>query len=246
MKTFQLPQSPQLIVASDVHVRTERDERYILLCELVESALSKGAKTLVLNGDIFDFFFGWGQYFKNKYSRLLNGMDALAASGAVVWFVEGNHEFGMSSVKKKYRFEIVPSEGRIWLSDQGKKILIAHGDLLQRDLKYELFRAFIRSWFVSFVAICIPQWFLDQFTLWFATTSRKKDKYRVLRHDVITGCAREKLSEANADAIIFGHFHHPYDVDLGNGKRMLSVNSWDEPSCLVVTQDGSIDRLFPN
>jgi UDP-2,3-diacylglucosamine hydrolase len=244
LKTFQLPENPALVVASDVHVRTETDERYLLLCQLVELAAEKKTKTLVLNGDIFDFFFGWGSYFQNKYSRLLHGLDKLAASGALVWFVEGNHEFGMDSVQKKFRFDVVPSHGRVWMSPQGKKFLIAHGDLLQKDFKYELFRALIRSWLVSFVAFCVPQWLLDQFTLWFATTSRKKDKYRVLRHELIGSCAKQQLVAAGGDVIIFGHFHHPYDEDLGDGKRMLSVSSWDEPSCLVVTEDGSISRIL--
>ena len=150
----------------------------------------------------------------------------------------------MDSVQKKFRFDVVPSQGRVWISPQGKKILIAHGDLLQRDLKYELFRGLIRSWLFSVIAFCIPQWLLDQTTLWFATTSRKKDKYRVLRHDVIGSCAKEQLVGAGADIIIFGHFHHPYDEDLGEGKRMLSVSSWDEPSCIVVLDDGSISRVM--
>ncbi len=245
MKIFSLPDEPALVIASDVHVRTEHDARYLLLCQLVEEALAKRARGLVLNGDIFDFFFGWGPYFQSKYVRLLSGLDALARSGAKVWFVEGNHEFGMDPVRRKYKFEVISSKGKLWLSPNGSKYLIAHGDLLRRDFKYELFRAFIRSWLISALAICIPQWFLDQFTLWFASTSRKKDKYRVLRHEKIISCAKQEMLRHDADVIIIGHFHHPYDEVFSDGKRLLSVSSWDEPSCLVVLRNDDILRVMP-
>jgi UDP-2,3-diacylglucosamine hydrolase len=245
LKTFQLPENAALIVASDAHIKTEHDERYLLLCSLVESALAKGAKGLVLNGDIFDFFFGWSHYFQNKYRRLLDGLDALAKSGALVWFVQGNHEFGMEPLGKTFQFEILSSEGRVWTGPQGQKILITHGDLLKRDLKYELFRAFIRSKFVSIIAFLTPQRLLDRMTLWFARTSRKKDKYRVLRHEQIAACAKSVLDESRTDAIIFGHFHHPYDEKLDDGRRILSVTSWSEPSCIIIEQDGSVKKLKP-
>ena len=122
VKTFKLPENLALIVASDVHIRTEHDERYHLLCQLVESAKKTGAKSLVLNGDIFDFFFGWGHYFRQKYSRLLAALDELAKTGAEVWFVEGNHEFGLDGLNSHHRFKIVASEGRIWTGQNGKKI----------------------------------------------------------------------------------------------------------------------------
>jgi UDP-2,3-diacylglucosamine hydrolase len=244
-KTFQLPENPALIVASDIHIRTEHDERYIMLCKLVETAQIVGAKSFVLNGDIFDFFFGWGQYFRKKYSRLLSALDDLSKSGAQVWFVEGNHEFGLAALNLHHGFEVVPSEGRVWIGPQGHRILIAHGDLLRPDFKYELFRNVMRSRLINILALAFPQRLLDRLTLWFATTSRKKDKYRVLNHDRITEFARRRLSEFKADSIIFGHFHHPYDEDLGEGRRLLSVASWDQPSCLVMDAHGVITRIHP-
>lgn len=245
MKAFQLPKDPLLVVASDVHVRTERDDRYRLLCQLVEEAARVNARSLVLNGDIFDFFFGWGKYFRGKYHRLLDGLDQLANSGATVWFVIGNHEFGLEALKKFHKFEVIPSEGRIWISEANQKILIAHGDLLRRDPWYDLFRMVVRSGPVNVLAALFPQRGLDMLTLWFASTSRKKDKYRVLNHEKIVAGAIQKLKGTGADSIIFGHFHHPYDEDLGQGRRLLSVTSWDDPSCLVMKSDGVIHRFYP-
>jgi UDP-2,3-diacylglucosamine hydrolase len=139
LASFKLPQSPALIVASDVHIRAATDERYELLCQLVEEAIRVKAKTFVLNGDIFDFFFGWRSHFRSKYKKLLMLMDNLVASGADVWFVEGNHEFALDGLNRHFRFKIVPSDGRIVMSPDGKRILVAHGDLLSPDYHTEFF-----------------------------------------------------------------------------------------------------------
>jgi UDP-2,3-diacylglucosamine hydrolase len=245
LKAFHLPKEPQLVVASDVHVRTEGDDRYRLLCQLVDEARLVGAKALVLNGDIFDFFFGWGNYFRFKYSRLLNGLDELVKSGATVWFVVGNHEFGLEALQRHHRFSVIPCEGRVWEGAGGNRVLIAHGDLLRPDFWYNVFRAVFRSPVVNVLAWAFPQRLLDRITLWFASSSRKKDKYRVLNHERIIDAALLRLKYSGADAIIFGHFHHPYDETKGDGARFLSVSSWDNPSCIVVRADGTIERVHP-
>ncbi len=245
MKIFQLPQNPALVVVSDVHIRNSDDERYLQLCQLVEQAAAVNAKSFVLNGDIFDFFFAWGKHFRGKYSRLLSGLDKLVASGAVVWFVSGNHEFGLEALSRHHKFEVVPSEGKVWTGMTGQKILISHGDLLRFDPWYDLYRKIIRSNVVSVLALIFPQFLLDHLTLWFARTSRKKDRYRSLNHSKIIESAANKLNETTAETIVIGHFHHPYDEDLGNGKRLVSVASWDQPSCLVLGADAKFARVFP-
>ena len=240
-----MPSKPALVVASDVHIRDANDGRYDLLCQLIEEATVARAQALVLNGDIFEFFFGWRSYFKKKYARLLNLLDSLAATGAQVWFVEGNHEYGLDGLNRNFRFQIVPSDGGIIIAPDGKRILVAHGDLLSPDLNYRIFRWVMRSQVVSFLAFLFPQTLLDRLTLWLAKTSRSKDKYRVLKHDKIRAMAANKMREQCADVIIFGHFHHPYDDRLQDSGHLVSVSSWDEPSCIVVSQNGDITRLYP-
>ena len=243
--SFKLPSKPALVVASDVHIRDSKDSRYDLLCQLIEEATQARAQALVLNGDIFEFFFGWRSYFKNKYARLLSLLDNLAATGAQVWFVEGNHEYGLDGLNRHFRFQIVPSDGGIIIAPNGKRILVAHGDLLSPDLNYRIFRRVMRSQFVNCLVFLFPQTILDRLTLWLARTSRSKDKYRVLEHEKIRTMAANKMREQCADVIIFGHFHHPYDDHINDSGHLLSVTSWDEPSCIVVSQNGDIMRMHP-
>ncbi len=244
-KFSDMPEQASLVIASDVHIRAVTDPCYGLLCQLVEQAQRKCVKTFVLNGDIFDFFFGWGTYFAAKYERLFQSLSALSSTGCDVWFVVGNHEFGMEPVAQRYNFSLVPSQGRVWVGPDGRRVLIAHGDLLSPDPWYDAFRSVVRNPLTNVLAWIFPPRLLDRMTLWFATTSRKKDKYRVLNHEKIIEAAKVKLAETNAHDIVFGHFHYPYDEDLGGGRRMLSVSSWEQPSCLVRAPSGDFKRVSP-
>lgn len=238
---FHLPETPDLVVASDVHIRTRDDERSVMLQQLIDEAKRVRAKVFVLNGDIFDFFFGWGPHFRTKHTAIFSRLESLAAEGCKIYFIEGNHEFGMDHMPT-VGVTFMDGFGDVLEAGDGSKILVVHGDLMKHDWKYLLFRALVRSRFVSFVASSIPQTWLDGFTLWLASTSRKKDRYRTLNHEAILACARNVLANEDAEHMIFGHFHHPYDADDGNGRRILSVDSWDVPSCLVL-KDRKFQRI---
>lgn len=239
--SFSLPSDCELIVASDVHIQTAGDERDLALQNLVTAAMQAKAKAFVLNGDIFDFFFGWSSYFNKKYAGLFSKLEALAASGCKVWFVEGNHEFGVDRMKTKgVRF--IDGFGDVMTLASGTKVLIVHGDLMKHDPNYLAFRSVVRSRWFQTIAYLVPQFLLDLFTKWFAQTSRKKDKYRTLHHEKILATAKERLKDAGADAMVFGHFHHPYDERDEKGRIIMSVDSWDKPSCLVFSH-GTWQRI---
>lgn len=242
VKYFSLPADCDLVVASDVHIKTSCDERDLALQNLVDAAAVARCKAFVLNGDIFDFFFGWSRYFNKKYDGLFSRLEKLAATGCQVWFVEGNHEFGMERMTTKgVRF--IDGFGDVLTLKSGHKVLIVHGDLMRHDPKYLAFRSVVRSKWFNTLAYLFPQILLDKFTLWFAQTSRKKDKYRTLHHDRIIASATQRLDSSRADAMVFGHFHHPYDETTPESKKILSVDSWDKPNCLMF-HEGIWTRVY--
>lgn len=121
-----------LVVASDVHIKTAGDERDLALQDLVDAATATDCRSFVLNGDIFDFFFGWSRYFNRKYDGLFSRLETLAASGCQVWFVESNHEFGMERMTTKgVRF--IDGFGDVLTLRNAHRVLIVHGDLMRHD-----------------------------------------------------------------------------------------------------------------
>ena len=232
--TFQFPESADLVVASDIHIRGPEDPRAKTLILLIETACKMKVKNFILNGDIFDFFFGWTPFFENLYGDIFRKLKQLSDSGCNIDFIEGNHEFGMDRLKVNY-LKTWDSFGKS-IRIENTTIQIIHGDLMKYDWKYFAFRRIVRSNITNLIASLVPQSWLYHATLWFASTSRKKDKYRTLHHDRIIANAVDTLRKSSADHLIFGHFHHPYDetiTDQGKSKRLISVDSWDRPSCIV-------------
>jgi len=209
---------------------------------LIAAAEQVNTEVFILNGDIFDFFFGWSTYFQNKFQNVFLALQKLAASGCRVIFVEGNHEFGMSRMPTE-GIEYVDSFGLTVETKDNRTIRVVHGDLMKYDWKYHLYRRLVRSYVVSLIAVVFPQVVLDRLTLWLAGTSRKKDQYRELHHDKILEIARAILQRSKTNHLIFGHFHHPYEENDGQGRYILSVSSWDHPSCLVL-KEGVFQRVL--
>src|SRR4051812_31574635 len=61
------PIDAELVVASDIHLRSLDDARGKLLLATIDR-LAPTVRTLVLNGDVFDFCYGGGRYFRAKYA----------------------------------------------------------------------------------------------------------------------------------------------------------------------------------
>lgn len=253
----QIPDSCELVVVSDIHIREPSDDRAKLFLELIAECKVKSVKNLILNGDIFDFFYGRGSYFKQKYQVIFSALTALSPTTNVI-FVEGNHEFGLERLDIQGIAIRDGLGGSLQLSRT--LVVFCHGDLMIPDWKYNVFRGFVRSGLANGIASIIPQKWLDGFTTWLAKTSRKKDKYRTLNHERIQLYAEQFLkkhldthSDIHSDnggiytmqmptTLVFGHFHYPYDIQLQSHK-ILSVQSWDQPSILVIDQNRH-DRQF--
>ena len=239
---FQFTETYDLVLASDVHIREMTAAHALKFIALLDAAIATPPKAFVLNGDIFDFFFGWSDHFRTKYREIFSRLETLAGLGSIVWFIEGNHEFGLEKMPKtKVRY--LDSFGGILEIGQDQKVLIAHGDLMKNDPWYRAFRFLVRSQLACWLAIIFPQKIFDRWTEWFAKTSRKKDKYRTLNHQSILANAGNFLAAANAKHLVFGHFHHPYDEHSANGGRIMSVESWLKPNILVL-RDGRFQRIY--
>jgi UDP-2,3-diacylglucosamine hydrolase len=246
MQFSDIPNACELIVASDIHIREPGSDRARILLELIQECHKKSVKNLLLNGDIFDFFYGRSSYFKQKYSAIFNAMQSLSKTCNII-FVEGNHEFGLDRLSLPGIQTVDGYGSQLQLSNY--TVQFCHGDMMTYDWKYQLFRSFIRSRIVNFIAPQLPQSLLDNFTNWLAKTSRKKDRYRTLNHERILGAASRILKQVGqkdttANIFIFGHFHHPYD-HVTTDARFLSVPSWDQPNIISIHKDAIQRHFYP-
>lgn len=236
------PITSQLIVISDVHIRQPDDRRFSLLMQVLACIDKSSVEFLVLNGDIFDFFYAGSKFFREQYAPLLTLLTKLSADGVKVIFTEGNHEIGLRRAPITGVWCTDAKDLQIQLST-GEKVAISHGDLLKHDPGYFALRKFLKSGWLFWLGKLIPGRWLNWFALNWATVSRSQDQYRSIDHQMILASAKKWIERSGALHGVFGHFHIPYEEKWESVGKVVSVNSWDKPNILEY-QNGVFSRRF--
>lgn len=232
----------QLVVASDVHLRTLNDHRGTLLMDLL-ARLAETVEVVVLNGDIFDFCFGDSAYFRAKFQAFGELVRRTVERGIQVVFVEGNHEFHLDRIGWDH-MTLVQGDHHVVRLSSGEVIKVGHGDLITGERLYKGFRATLKSNLARLVAARVPGSWLDTYALNHARFSRSQDVYRTIRHERILAAAERWLESGAFDHGIIGHFHVPYSEPRRlNQGFVMSVESWDRPNVLTY-DNGVFGRIY--
>lgn len=236
--------SASILVVSDIHLSHIGDKRAQALLHILREIPRAKVEYLVLLGDIFDFCLGSHRYFQGKFQAIGEALEAVAASGCRVIFLEGNHEFKLASLPWQ-GVTFVP-EGTIHLQTQsGQRIQCAHGDMIYSHRPYKIFRSIVKSWLVTSIARLLPGPIMDKLATTSSEVSRAQDQYRSIKHEPIVAAVDGWLEQGKAEFGLFGHFHVPY----AEGRRdqspggLLSVESWDRPNVLAL-KDGRFYRAY--
>ena len=175
-----------IIVVSDFHLKfyetTEENNSKVL--KFLRSIIGK-ADVLILNGDIFDLWYTWKTVIIKGYFDFLKVLADIQESGCRIIYIAGNHDFLFRDffsdflnieIKKEYFAETI----------NNYKLFIAHGDqYTKNDLRYQLFRALMRSKFVmKFFEIIHPDIGL-KIGKRMSRTSRKVNKQKKYTQSVI-------------------------------------------------------------
>jgi UDP-2,3-diacylglucosamine hydrolase len=101
--------------------------------------------TLVILGDLFEFWFGFEPFAFEGYKPLLDMLKKLVTQGVRIRYMEGNHDFGLGSYfEDTMRAQIVANDSVVELD--GRRVYMAHGDLVNReDRFYRIFRCMLRN-----------------------------------------------------------------------------------------------------
>jgi UDP-2,3-diacylglucosamine hydrolase len=223
-------------VFSDAHLgaappETERD----LLAFLRD--LPSDARSLVINGDLFDFWFEWRHVVPRVGIRVLGELARLRARGIPILWIAGNHDCWGGDVLRLdlgLDYHVGPWRGDVG----GWDVLVEHGDGLREreDAPYRRLRAVLRHpWAVRAFRWIHPDW-----GTWLALRSshtsrnmRPRDGGEGLRR-----VAEQRLTAPDAPAVlIFGHSHLQALDRLGRG-IFANPGAWmDAPTALRIDAD---------
>lgn len=132
------------LVVSDAHLGAaprEHEEAFRAFL----SGVGDRTRDLVINGDLFDFWFEYGTVIPRRHFSVLRILRSLVESGVRIRLVAGNHDFwGGSFLTDEIGLEILDGPVRTQLG--GRQAILAHGDGLgSGDLGYKALKRVIRG-----------------------------------------------------------------------------------------------------
>jgi UDP-2,3-diacylglucosamine hydrolase len=202
------------VFLSDVHLAQEDTNKTELVQGFLKDYCASADMVFIL-GDLFEFYHGYDGYIYPWYKSVADALKDLTESGKRVYFLEGNHEFGMGAFFSQYTG--INCSRYMTIQLDGKKIFMSHGDAsgffcLGRILKTRFIYAImdILGPVLTSKVAAVAGFFL----------SRKIKPYSKEIKYIFRENARIKLIEGY-DAVIYGHSHiaDKMEFDIENRKK---------------------------
>ncbi len=238
-----MPSKPAFLV-SDVHLGavppgTEEAFRRWLL------HVKDSGSRLIVNGDLFDFWFEYRRVVLAEHVRVLAALADLVESGVPVLLMGGNHDWwGGSFLRDRIGVEF--HQQPVCIELKGRSVLLAHGDGLGAgDLGYRFLRLVLRSPLTRGVF----HWIHPDVGAWLADrvsgTRRELEADPGERSEGRSGYleewAREMLEEdAAIDIVATGHAHVPLVREVFPGRFHVNSGDWVvHRSYVTITDSGA-------
>ncbi len=219
--------------ASDFHLGTDgatsSSERERLIVKWIDE-FAHDMQALYLVGDVWDYWFEYGQVIPKGYSRLLGCLGRLKDEGIPVYYFTGNHDMWMFSYLTD-EFDIPIYRSPVIHEIAGKKFYIGHGDGLgPGDNGYK----FIKKVFAHPVSRWVfarihPNTGLRIMKFWSGRSRKHTHEAKFLgpEKEWLVQHALTILKNEHIDYFVFGHRHLPIDFNLGvNGSRYINLGDW--------------------
>ena len=237
---------------SDIHLGSgNREEQKRVERAFLDflDTIEKDAESLLLLGDIFDFWFEYKEVVPKGFVRVLGRLAELSDKGVRIVMLTGNHDMWVGDyLTEECGIEIHTTPQDISLC--GKRLFIAHGDNMniQDQPALRLMNTIFRSRGLRKVASWLihPDLFL-RFGKWWSGKSRKShgevQSARVL--NPLIDYAIEYGKEHKIDYYIFGHLH--FAADIAGAEHILFLGDWHtQPSYISLDNNGEIKLVYIN
>ena len=183
--------------------------------------------TLIINGDLFDFYFEYKDVIPKVYAPLYYQILKLRESGVKVHYILGNHDYWVMDFINDVLFDKVYDDD-VKLKIGKKTFYITHGDgFLSWDKSYRALKKFIRSrlfiWFYRSlhprIGYSFANWVSKKGELYVHTKEYNK---KILDEMKVQS---KPFFDDGCDYFISGHYHQAKELDMKNGK-LLILGDW--------------------
>jgi UDP-2,3-diacylglucosamine hydrolase len=227
-------------IASDVHLGAVPDATERAFVSFLEHVGRDGA-SLLLAGDLFDFWFEYGTIIPGRHFRVLAALSRLVEAGIPVTLAGGNHDaWGGRFLREEVGVTFRTGPFRTTLA--GRPALVAHGDGLGTgDLRYRVLKTILRSrlTIAAFRALH-PELGLRLAAGVSRTDTRGEiDEHQRSRAAFLEDWSRRQLeSEPSLAWVVCGHSHVPALIEIDAGRYYVNAGDWIT-HFTYVTIDGS-------
>ncbi len=225
-------------VIGDVHLGVAPPEAESDLLRLLR-AIPVDGKSLVIMGDLFDFWFAWGHVMPRVGFRTLAALAELQESGTPVLWIGGNHDCWGGDVLQTetgISYTLDPWLGRIgpWYT------MLAHGDGLREkeDAPYRRLRRVLRHR----GAIRAFSWLHPDIATWIAAKSSDTSRGARARDGGAGLLSIGSAVLAQPDGpkvVVHGHSHVPILRSIGDGVY-ANAGAWYLDRQYLVIEDEAI------
>lgn len=232
-----------VVFISDAHLGAEAPEheaaREARLLSFLDTLPGRAA-SLVIVGDLFDFWFEYRTAIPRRLFRTLARLDRLREAGVDIQYLNGNHDFWLGPFLSR-TLGLRTTDQPVTIEQQGRKLWVHHGDgLVGGDLGYKMLRSVIRSPF----SIGLYQWLHPDIGIPFAHAvsgaSRHSRGHPPLQPDRLWREIAEPRFAEGYDAVLVGHFHHAYER-REHGKEFFVLGDWITHFTYAELADGRIE-----
>jgi UDP-2,3-diacylglucosamine hydrolase len=215
------------VIVSDLHlgaVPADTERNFVRFLERIGS----DAASLLIAGDLFDFWFEYRTVVPGEHFRVLAALAALVDAGVAVTLAGGNHDaWGGAFLRDEVGITFHDRPFHTTLA--GAATLVAHGDGLgSGDFRYRALKAIVRSP----LTIGVFRWIHPDLGMRMAravsrTETRDADASMQGRATFLRQWA---LAQFAADTalryVVCGHSHIPEIVAAGDGRYYLNAGDW--------------------
>ena len=242
-------ESPDMkcIFLSDAHLKSGRDRGYRDVMRFLDALGAEKLERLFIAGDFFDFWFGRRDRVYPDFEPVIDRLMRLRDAGAQIGLCEGNHDFFLEDYFAGIQGITVYRESAV-VDLEGRKTLVAHGDLVDRENRgYLLLRKILRSGLFYRMQRNLPLRVL--WTLARISSSTSRELYPQKEEELVgkmRAFAMERFNEG-FDSVILGHSHKPLleeCVMAGRRKTFATLGDWMRHNSYLCCRDGVFSLLY--
>jgi UDP-2,3-diacylglucosamine hydrolase len=222
---------------SDAHLGAAPSVRERDLVAFLEFA-RRTAGSVVINGDLFDFWFEWRTVMPRGHVRVLGALAALADTGTPLVLMAGNHDaWGGDVLTREIGIQLVHGDWNGLLG--GWRAHIAHGDGLRtrEDRRYRAIKRVMRHPLAIRAFGALHPDFATRVASGTSTHSRSRREsdggagLRAVAHEYL-GAHRD------TELVVFGHSHTAALERVATGGVYANPGAWiDRAAYLVIAPE---------